>query len=263
MNSRPTISVIVPTYNRVESLVPVLEAIFNQTYPPAEVIVADNGSTDETLNMLYKLEALNLKVLELPASGLPAIARNAGIHQAIGDFIAFCDSDDVWLPEKLAKQVENLTDETRGVCSNALLKSDKSLTYFEKMPKQLGTAQLLQQNWVMTSTVLVQKDLLKNVGGFPTTQRLRLVEDYVTWLRLSVFTNFTVIQEPLITYDDNSSDSHRNELETQGLLMAPLAWLDFLAWMRQRGEPLTLSENLINVALPRAIAANFKLSAKN
>jgi glycosyltransferase involved in cell wall biosynthesis len=263
VNSRPTISVIVPTYNRVESLVPVLEAIFNQTYPPAEVIVADNGSTDETLKMLHKLEAPNLKVLELPASGLPAVARNAGISQATGEYISFCDSDDVWLPEKLAKQVENLTDETRGVCSNAILKTDKSCTYFEKMPRQLGTTQLLQQNWVMTSTLLVQKELLQKVKGFPTTQRLRLVEDYVTWLRLSIFTDFKVIQEPLIIYNDNSSDSHRSELETQGLLMAPLAWLDFLAWMRQRGEPLTLSENLVNMALPRAIAANLKLSAKN
>jgi hypothetical protein len=115
----------------------------------------------------------------------------------------------------------------------------------------------------MTSTLLVQKELLQKVKAFPTTQRLRLVEDYVTWLRLSIFTDFKVIQEPLIIYDDNSSDSHRSELETQGLLMAPLAWLDFLAWMRQRGEPLTISENLINVALPRAIAANLKLSAKN
>jgi glycosyltransferase involved in cell wall biosynthesis len=238
---------------------PVLDAIFNQTYAPAEVIVADNGSTDSTIEALHELHVPELQIVKLEATGLPAKARNAGIEKATGNFIAFCDSDDIWIAEKLAIQVDALTESIKAVCSNAYITSAHGHTYFNSMPTALTTANLLTRNWVITSTLLVDKELFKKTGGFSATQRLRLVEDYATWLRISTFTNFAVIADPLIFYEDKSPSSHRLELETDGLLVHPVAWLDFLAWMRQRGHPLTFSENFINVVLPRTIAANAKM----
>jgi len=85
------------------------------------------------------------------------------------------------------------------------------------------------------------------------------VEDYATWLRVASITPFQWLQEPLLTYDPPAANKLRARTGSEGALTAPLAWLDFLAWMRQRGHPLTFSENFINAVLPRTIAANAKM----
>jgi hypothetical protein len=134
---------------------------------------------------------------------------------------------------------------------------------FSQLPKFLDNSQILKSNQIINSSVLIQKKLLDEVGGIPTSLALRGLEDYATWLRVTTIVPFQVLNEPLVTYAPASANALRADTASNGALTAPLAWLDFLAWMRQRGEPLTISENLINVALPRAIAANLKLSAKN
>jgi glycosyltransferase involved in cell wall biosynthesis len=265
MNSRPTISVIVPTYNRVESLVLVLEAIFNQTYPPAEVIVADDGSTDDTLDVLRQTLWSGLKLMQLPHSGLPAVARNAALKEAVGEWVAFCDSDDLWAFNKLERQVQSLEADSRALCTNAWVQNEQGVKslMFSQLPKFLDSAQILKSNQIINSSVLIQKKLLDEVGGIPISLTLRGLEDYATWLRVTTIAPFQALSEPLVTYAPTSANALRANTAYDEALTAPLAWLDFLAWMRQRGEPLTLSESLINVALPRAIAANLKLSAKN
>jgi len=264
MSFRPSISVIVPTYNRVDTLVEVLDAIFAQTYPANEIIVADDGSSDYTVAVLRGRSSEKLKVLELEHSGLPAVARNAALQSAQGDWIAFCDSDDVWEPNKLARQVESRMEGSRALCTNGwqVVPNGDHRLMFKDLPQELTCAKLLRANLIINSSVLIERRLLMEVGGIASAPYLRGVEDYATWLRVSYLSSFQSINEPLVTYTDNSSHSVRARTGTQGGLTAPIAWLDFMGWMRQQGHPLTLSENAINVTVPRTIAANLRLIKK-
>lgn len=254
----PRISVLIPTYNRADSLRETLSAITAQTYPPFEIVIADDGSTDDTVNMLSGLHLENLKVLRLKHSGLPAVARNAALEASSGDWVAFCDSDDMWAPNRLHAQVSQRSGEVRAICSNAWIDNGttESRLMFQNPPTTLSLENLLESNQIVNSSVLVERNLLVEVGGIPTSPNLRGVEDYATWLRLSFITNFQFISEPLITYRENSAGSIRSEQEFSRILNQAYAWIDFLAWMRSRGVPLDKSETEISIKLPKLIAKN-------
>jgi glycosyltransferase involved in cell wall biosynthesis len=98
------LSVIIPTYNRASLVRAAVDSALRQSVPPHEVLVCDDGSTDDTVVLLQQgfADVPKVKVLSLPHSGLPAAARNAGIAAASGEWLGFLDSDDVWLPEKTA-----------------------------------------------------------------------------------------------------------------------------------------------------------------
>ena len=99
----PLVSIIIPTYNRSEIVPETLDSVAAQTMQNFEVIVCDDGSTDD-MESIVKNYDKRFRILRLQHKGLPAIARNAGIISARGQFLAFLDSDDVWMPEKLEKQ---------------------------------------------------------------------------------------------------------------------------------------------------------------
>ncbi len=254
-----------PTYNRVDSLLKVIDAIAAQTYPPAEIIIADNGSTDGTSEAVSELGLANLKLIELQNSGRPSTARNAGVRLAAGDWIAFCDSDDYWEPNRLVAQVAERIEGVRALCSNAWVyqpgQPTKHLLY-ESMPKFLKTSDLLRRNWVVNSSVLIEKTLLDEIGGIPESSSLKFIEDYAAWLRVSSVSPIQVVDQPLLTYTDDVANSIRGEQPFEHLLTSAIGWVDFLAWMRSRGQPLTLSETAISAGLPKLIAANLKLSKK-
>jgi glycosyltransferase involved in cell wall biosynthesis len=254
----PRISVLIPTYNRADSVLETLSAITAQTYAPFEIVIADDGSTDETVNMLSGLQLDNLKVILLQHSGLPAVARNAALEASSGDWVAFCDSDDIWEANRLHAQVSQRSGGVRAMCSNAWIDDGTTEVrlMFQNPPTTLSLENLLKSNQIVNSSVLVERNLLMEVGGIPTSPNLRAVEDYATWLRMSSITNFQFISEPLITYRENSVGSIRSEQEFSRVLNQAYAWIDFLAWMRSRGSPLYKSEIAIRVMLPRLIAKN-------
>lgn len=253
-----------PTYNRVDSLLKVIDAIAAQTYPPAEIFIADDGSTDDTSTIVQGRGIQNLRVIKLAHSGLPATARNAGLNQATGDWIAFCDSDDVWAPNRLETQISQKFPGTKAMCSNAWVKPGNASSYrmFEDFPKRISVESLLNRNWVVNSSVLIKKELLDEVGGVASSPNLKGVEDYATWLRVSSISSFQPISEPLVTYCDDRQDSLRGQQKFEVVLNQAYAWVDFLAWMRSRGQPLTASETAISAGLPKLIATNLKLSKK-
>src|SRR5919204_5434173 len=98
------VSVIVRSYNRAAYLAQALESVLGQTRPPDQVLVVDDGSTDATLALLDTYRA-SVEVIALPHSGNPARVLNAGLEAATGDIVALLDSDDVWLPYKLERQL--------------------------------------------------------------------------------------------------------------------------------------------------------------
>src|SRR3954468_14887110 len=108
MNDAPAVSIIVPTYNRRELLRDALDSVRRQTFTDWEAIVADDGSTDESAADVDALGDSRLPVLRLPHSCSAARVRNAGLGAARGEWIAFLDSDDIWLPNKLEHQLAEL-----------------------------------------------------------------------------------------------------------------------------------------------------------
>src|SRR5687767_13189801 len=103
MESTPLVSVIIPTYNRASVVCRAIDSVLGQTYGNIEVIVVDDGSTDETLERLHSYGD-RIRVLTQANAG-PSVARNRGIAVATGGIVAFLDSDDYWLPTKVARQV--------------------------------------------------------------------------------------------------------------------------------------------------------------
>jgi len=200
-----------------------LESIFAQTYQNFEVIVSDDGSTDNTEELLrqYGDRVIYLKIIH---SGLPSVARNAALNQANGKYIAFLDSDDVWLPEKLKIQVDALENNLRLglVCSNAFLTNSdgKESNQLYQIPGKGGSGSifldLLRDNYIITSSVMVRREIIQKIGKFSEAIELRAIEDYVLWLRIALEWQVKYFEEPLVVYSDSPQTSIRKTQDMPG-----------------------------------------------
>ena len=223
------ISVVISTYQRPDACERALRSVLTQTESPLEVLVCDNGSTDDTEARIRAWERRDSRVRYLRAaqnSGTPSTTRNLGIEHARGKMIAFLDDDDEWLPGKLAVQrVALATDSADAVASNAL-RSDGSVYFPDARPTWQPTqADLLWANPIIASSALVRRDQLRSAGGFPTDIRLKGLEDYATWLELARRgARFLVVGDALVRYDDSSDDRLSRDRVRIELAVARLAW---------------------------------------
>jgi glycosyltransferase involved in cell wall biosynthesis len=195
----PLVSVIIPTYNRAALLAEAVASVAAQTCRDFEILVVDDGSTDATMKVVASLEGV--KVLRHPSRRGVAAARNLGIAAARGAWLAFLDSDDLWLPDKLARQLAHLaeqpglrlcqTDETwvrHGVRVNQPL-SHRKVAGKIFLPS-------LTRCMVSPSAVILHRQLLADHGGFD--EDLPAAEDYDLWLRLTWRYEVGLVPEPLI-----------------------------------------------------------------
>lgn len=210
------ISVIIPTWNRATIVARAVLSALSQTYQDIEVIVVDDGSTDNTRQIL---EPFGRKVRYLPLehSGLPAVPRNAALHMARGEYVAFLDSDDEWLPEKLEQQIAVLEEnsEVGLVCSNALVAKGNVFPHHlyhnvDYATTQWTLAELLRTNVVITSTVVLRHKIMVSTGVFSEDPMLQAIEDYDLWLRVAAVAKVVYIPEPLAVYRDDPAHSIRN-----------------------------------------------------
>lgn len=207
------ISVVVPTYNRAGLLRRTLASVLAQTVPPLEVLVADDGSTDDTAQALREFGD-RVRHLALPHRGLPAASRNAGLRAARGDWVAFLDDDDLWLPQKLERQLVAAA-EAGLVCCNAELIDEhdaprgRNLHESHPLAKEPDPLRaLIGGNYVVCSSVLARTDLLREAGGFHEGPELRqLAEDYDLWLRCALRAPVRYEHEPLVRYRVSSAGS--------------------------------------------------------
>jgi glycosyltransferase involved in cell wall biosynthesis len=219
----PLVSVVIPTFNRVQQVQAALMSVLAQTYPEYEVIVIDDGSTDgtgEAIQRLINQQGENGKQVRYffqPNQG-QSTARNKGIDEARGEWVAFLDSDDVWLPGKLERQVRAI-EEFKGKCcaciTDARLIDNLGMdtTAFRRSGKRyeetLGidpeaSATLVKYRdpfWV--STLLVRTDVVKQVGGFDPD--IKYAEDHDCFFRLSLATSICYANEPLCLLDRSQS----------------------------------------------------------
>lgn len=195
----PSVSVVIPTYNRAAFLPAAVASIRAQTYACDEIVIVDDGSGDDTRQVVSQLGA-GLHYVHQANAG-PAAARNRGIQEACGELVAFLDTDDRWLPQKIERQVELFRREhtlalvgadmaienvaaAQRVDSNFARRGLK--TFFDDLdgrPVPQAPQRLLKLNFINTSTVLARRAVLLEARGFDI--RLRYGEDLELWLRIA------------------------------------------------------------------------------
>jgi GT2 family glycosyltransferase len=198
------VSVIIPTYNRKEYVQEAIESVLAQSITDNEIIVIDDGSTDGTSQALSARYGSGICYQWQENQG-ESVARNVGIKLAHGEYIAFLDSDDVWLPDKLANQIEFLESNgdvhlvfCQAFAMNESGEVDNSLILGGSIkPADLCLENMIRENTVSAggSTVVLRRDLLLEVGGFDPA--IRYGEDWDLWLRLRMHTTFGFMPLPL------------------------------------------------------------------
>jgi glycosyltransferase involved in cell wall biosynthesis len=198
------VSIILPTFDRLAYLVPAVESVFAQTFTDWELIVADDGSGQEVHSFLQSLEARpNVKVVRLAHTGRPAMVRNAALRSAGGEFIAFIDSDDLWLPQKLRAQIDSLR------AHPARQWSYTRFAIVDRSGRRSGGRQdcgAAPSGWLLEDilrgstvialpSVVVARRLLDELGPFD--EELVMCEDDELWLRLAAHSEIDGVDQTL------------------------------------------------------------------
>jgi glycosyltransferase involved in cell wall biosynthesis len=197
--SLPLVSVIIPTYNRSSLVLEAIDSVFRQTFTDFELIVVDDGSTDGTVEVFnpYKGRFVYCRQNNQGVS----VARNRGLRLARGQWIAFLDSDDYWLPEKLETQIRFFSHTPEAlICQTEeiWIRNGRRVNPLKKHQKFSGDifAPSLRLCLVSPSAVMIKKELFDRVGCFDET--LPACEDYDLWLRISSKIPIYLIDQPLV-----------------------------------------------------------------
>jgi len=209
---KPLISIIIPTYNRANLLVKAIKSVFSQTYKNFELIIVNDGSTDNTKQIIdnFKKQTNKIKYIWEINSGT-AKAKNTGIKNTEGKYIAFLDSDDEWLPKKLEKQLELFKKSTNSNlgfvgCNTFIIdkKNNKKLIYKIPKYKNIFYALLINNFICSCSSVMVKKSVLDKIDFFD--ENLKIGEDWDMWIRIAQKYNFDFVNEPLLKYNIHSGN---------------------------------------------------------
>lgn len=196
--SRPAVSVIIPTRDRAALLIEALDSVAAQTYRDYEVIIVDDGSTEDIATAVRD-HPTRPNVIRQPHQG-PAAARNLGLAQASTDIVAFLDSDDLWLPRKLDVFIRAMAARTDvRIFYGPMAPIDESRSPVAGRTKGCHdgwiTQALFCSSFVHVPSIVCRKQVLLDAGGFNAS--LPVCEDYDLWLRLSLTQPFALIDEPL------------------------------------------------------------------
>ena len=208
------ISVIIPAYNNENYLILAVESVLTQTYQDFEIIIIDDRSTDNTLRVAIELASKDsrLKVISNPKNLGVVGSRNKGFAAATGEYIAFLDSDDIWLPDKLEKQIELMERNSFDLCYTAYSFIDADGGEFGKtynVPESTSFSKMLRENVIGCSTVVVRKNLTNDVK----MREEYAHEDYVMWLELlRGGARAGGINEPLVLYRKTEQGRSFNKL---------------------------------------------------
>ncbi|MEZ9490192.1 glycosyltransferase family 2 protein [Vibrio breoganii] len=203
------ISVVIPCFNSREVIKRSVDSVLNQTYKDIEVLVIDDASEDDTLDILENYKDQRLKVLSLPFNtGSPVIPRNTGILKSVGKYVAFLDSDDYWASNKLEAQIEQMQlNASSFSCTSYIVKDLNGFSHKRKVPLVSSYSDTLALNKIGCSTVMIDRELVSNYLFSD-----RRLEDYDLWLRILKDGNTILgVDEYLMTYiKSNNSRSTFN-----------------------------------------------------
>ncbi len=207
----PTVSIVIPAYNAARYVEAAVDGALGQTFKDVEVLVVDDGSTDDTEAVLSRYRCA-VRYFRQENSGVAA-ARNRGIQESTGRYVAFLDADDTWFPEKLDRQVAALESSGQHracysahvICTEAL----EPLSVHRGVRKSSNLEGLLLIGNVVgtPSSVLCDRSLFSIVGGFDP--RLSQCADWDMWVRLATVSEFLYLDEPLVMYRQHGSNMSR------------------------------------------------------
>lgn len=214
----PLISVVIPTYNSSQFVAQAVRSALAQEDVNVEVIVVDDGSTDDTLQVLEKY-AGDIRYIRQENQG-PATARNRGIAESTGEYVAFLDADDVWLPGKCREQVQALeSDRNVALVHTDVIYVDAATEAVvqRNIPHRRLLAgecyeSLFERNGITASSVMVRRGLLVERSGFDSSIRHASTEDYDLWLRLARCFQFAFVDQPLVRYRLHTGNATGNFL---------------------------------------------------
>ena len=187
----PLVSIIIPTYNRAEDLKRALQSVFDQTFTNWEVVVVDNHSVDDTDSLIKSFNNQKIKLFKIHNRGIISASRNLGLKHALGEYIAFLDSDDWWLPKKLEESIKYMIQGAVIVYHDLfyVTKPDQRFNWRRVRGRKLKSPvfyDLLESgNALPNSSVVVRKKLLNEIKGLSEDKDMVSSEDYDAWLRIA------------------------------------------------------------------------------
>lgn len=212
--NNPLVSIITPCFNSSSHISKTIDSVLKQTYPNWELIVVNDASTDDSLDLLsdYAEKETRIKILTNDKNSGPAVSRNNGIDVAQGKFIAFLDSDDVWASEKLQKQVEFMLNNNYSLSfSEYILLDEKDNIIGQKkgLPYRLNYKKLLESNYIGCLTAMYDAEKLGKVYMPNILKR----QDYGLWLKILKMIDYAYcIKEPLAYYRVRTSSVSSNKI---------------------------------------------------
>jgi glycosyltransferase involved in cell wall biosynthesis len=203
----PLVSVVIPTYNRWPMIAEAVESVLAQRFSAFELIIVDDGSTDNTARLLSPCDS-RLKIFSQPRTGVGA-ARNVGVAMSRGKYIAFLDSDDLWAPAKLQIQTDFMERNSAvDICQTAEIWIRDGLRVNPKARHRKPTGDIFRRSLelclVSPSAVMMTKELFYLAGGFD--ESFPVCEDYDLWLRIAVGHPVYLIDRPLVTKRGGHAD---------------------------------------------------------
>jgi glycosyltransferase involved in cell wall biosynthesis len=202
----PTVSIVLPTFNRLTYLRAAVDSVFSQSFQDWELIIADDGSDAETKAYLQTFAGMpRVKLLYLPHTGNPPAVRNAALREAEAEYVAFLDSDDIWLPRKLEAQVASLRGRTTRKWSYTRCVmvdgSRNPLTAARALKYPATDGWILDQLLkgeavVVQSSVVASRELITTAGGYP--EDLPVCGDYELFVQLALLSEIDLVDEALV-----------------------------------------------------------------
>jgi len=205
----PKVSIIIPTYNREKFIIETIQSVLNQTVKDLEIIIVDDGSTDNTKDIVKKLieKDNRIKYFYQENCGRPAVPRNFGFKNSIGEYVAFLDSDDIWFPEKVEEQIKLFEKDKNGKlgfvdCGHIII--DENGTEMKKhynfhSYRGYIFQEFLRDNLILTpGSILIKRSVLNKLGLFD--ERFKFMDDWDMWLKISKYYNFDSVDENLFKY---------------------------------------------------------------
>lgn len=216
------VSVVVPTYNREGTIVRSVNSVLGQTYRNLECIVVDDGSQDNTKGVISRMNDNRVRYIRLEKNSGPSVARNIGIRESRGNYLAFNDSDDLWLPDKLEMQMEKMACEGAGMVYCSYLYQNNGREY--QVPSKRCVSSELEgdifeslwnDNKIGTPTILVKKECISTCGEF--AENLHSLEDWEFVLRISEKYKIAYVNRILVhaSYSPKGvNEQHESQAET-------------------------------------------------
>ncbi|MEN6566124.1 MAG: glycosyltransferase family A protein [Veillonellales bacterium] len=217
-NEYPLVSVVLTTYNRVKLLGETVQSILAQTFTNFELIIVDNMSEDGTREYVLGINDSRIRYMGNLNNGVIAVNRNVGIKSSRGKYIAFCDDDDLWMPDKLQHQVVFMEENSDlGLCFGYAIAfgdtkfSGRMLNAKNECNNIANFKTLVQGNKIACFTVMLRKDCLIDVGIFDENPDFRAIEDFDLWLRIAKIYKIACLPKILGRYrvQNNSASSNK------------------------------------------------------